>query len=75
MKMKDIPRLHSSLLEPVMGKSITKKEYRQAIGSRSHLSRESIDVLAKDAKDLGLLKQEGVFGRMEFSKPVTKKKT
>jgi len=64
--MKFIPRLHRYLLEPVMGKSVTRNELRREVGQRSHLSREAIDVLSRDAKDLGLVKQKGVFGRLEF---------
>lgn len=67
-KKPKLPRLHSSLLEPVRGTSITRKEYRQKVGSRTHLSKESLAILAKDAKDYGVLKQKGIFGRMEFSK-------
>jgi len=64
-----VPRLHYYLLKPVLGKSVTKKELRREVGSRSHLSKEAIDVLARDAKDLGVAKQERMFGRLSFSKP------
>jgi len=60
-------RLYYYLLEPVLGKSVTKRELRREVGPRSHLSREAIDVLTRDAKELGIIKQNGVLGRLEVS--------
>jgi hypothetical protein len=62
-----IPRLHYHLLEPVLGKSITRNELRLEIGPRTHLSKESIDVLVRDAKDMGIIKQERNFRRLTVS--------